>query len=308
MSNLPWLPEPDPNAPKPVLGILGLGVLGEVMARRLVHAGYRVFGFEIGGAASGGDAHGVEAADAPREVVDRAEIVLVHLPSSAAFAQVAEDHLLPHARSGQCFVDLGTTSPQETRRLAAAFAERGAVLLDAPYSGTLAEVERGSLHFYLGGDAEALHRCCPILGVLGGREHLTYCGDSGTGQIVKATNHLLNALGQAAMLEAAAFGVRSGVDIDILRLALGGGTGWHKAFAETAKHIEDGRGETVGVRFHALPACLQEAHAHAFPLPLTKALFTFCEAGEKGAIDDHQPAPSFWHELTTRSDDTTQRG
>ena len=120
----------------PPLGFIGVGAMGGPMARHLLRAGYplRAFDTDAERLAACGRAGAVGARSAA-EVVDGSEVVLLSLPSSDAFVHTAEDTLLPHARRGQVLIDLGTTTPPETRRLAPLLAQRGATLIDAPVSG-----------------------------------------------------------------------------------------------------------------------------------------------------------------------------
>lgn len=285
---------------EPEIGFIGLGAMGGPMVRNLLAAGYRVHAFDLdpdrlAACVGGGASAGASAA----EVVERTEWILTSLPSSDAFVEVAEQALLPKARVGQIFVDLGTTAPPETRRLAAIFTAKGAALLDAPVSGGPGGAERAALLMFVGGDPAIMERCRPLLHVLGGSGRITYCGASGAGQVVKGVNQLMMGLGAAAYLEALAFGVNAGVDAATIEQAIGDSGRWRQDFNAVARHAVEGMGESVGVKFRELPYFLREARERGFELPLTERLHAFCNAGPRVVIDDNRPAPSFWRELTT---------
>lgn len=286
---------------RPVLGLIGLGEMGGPMARHLLRAGYTLHGYDRdAGRLAAAAAGGVLAAADGAEVVARAEVVLTSLPSSEAWVQVAEATLLPGARAGQVFIDLGTVTPPETRRLAAAFRARGAALLDVPVSGGPEGAERGDLFMFVGGDREVAERFRPLLEVLGEPSRITYCGESGCGQVAKGVNQLAMGLGVAAYLEAVAFGVRCGLLPALVGAAVGGeggSDGWRARVREVAERAAAGRAEEMGVKFRELPYFLRAAAEQGFPLPLTEALYTFMEHGERVVIDDHRRAPSFWYEL-----------
>lgn len=286
-----------PNALS-IVGLIGLGGMGGPMARNLVRAGYTLHGFDRDAArlAAAVDAGAIAAPDGAA-VVARAALVLTSLPSSEAWVQMAEETLLPGARHGQIFIDLGTVTPPETRRLAAAFAARGAALLDAPVSGGPGGAERADLTMFVGGDWQIAERFRPLLEVLGGPSKITYCGESGAGQVAKGVNQLAMGLAAAAYLEAVAFGVRAGLDPRIVGAAVGGDEGWRGQVREVAERAASGRAEEIGVKFRELPYFLREAVERGFSLPLTDALYRFLEEGERVVIDDHRPAPSFWYEL-----------
>ncbi len=285
------------------LGFVGVGAMGGAMARNLLAAGYSVAAFDISeerlAAILGAGAMRGESAAA---VAQRGDTVLTSLRSSAIFVQVAENELLPNAREGQVFIDLGTTTPPETRRLAAAFAARGATLLDVPVSGGPHGIETKTLRMFAGGDGAVFARCRPILEAIGGPYHVVYCGPSGCGQIVKGVNQLAMGLGDAAYMEALAFGVRAGIDPKTIREAVGGNDGFRRHFAAIADHVIKGDGEGLWVKFPELPYFLAEAAERHFQLPLTEALYMFLSSAEPRWRDNMgRPTVAFWHELVNRS-------
>jgi|SRR5688500_1862899 len=284
------------------LGFIGLGAMGGHFARNLVGAGWSVMGYDLSAdrlldAVAGG----VARAETPREVVETADVVLTSLPSSEVWVHVARSVLVPRARLGQLFIDVGTVAPPETRRVAAELAGRGAALVDAPLSGGPRGAESGSCFVFAGGEREAFERARPILEVFGGGAgggRLTYCGLSGSGQVTKGVNQLAMGLGAAAYLEAVAFGVNAGVDPEALAEAVGDTTGWRAMVRGTASRIAAGHGEEIGVKFRELPYFLQEARESDFPLPLTELLYAICDSGERVTVDDNRPAPSFYWEIS----------
>lgn len=291
------------GATLPTVGFIGLGAMGGPMARALLRAAYRVKVFDLlADRLAPCVAAGARAATDADDAVAEAEVVLISLPSSDAFVRVAEETLLPRSRPGQVFVDLGTTTPPETRRLATRIAERGATLLDVPVSGGPGGAERAELYMFAGGDQATFAGMRPLLETIGGPSRLIWCGPSGAGQVVKGVNQLMMGLGNAAYLEALAFGVRAGVDPDTVARALGNSGRWRTDFNATALEVAEGGGEEVGVKFRELPYFLREAREQGFPLPLTDALYAFCDGGERIVVDDNRPAPSFWHELLTRTE------
>jgi 3-hydroxyisobutyrate dehydrogenase-like beta-hydroxyacid dehydrogenase len=291
-----------PSRTVPELGFLGLGAMGGAMARNLLAAGYPLVAFDINAErldaiVAAGAARGESAAAVAR----RSDVVLTSLRSSEVWVEVAERDLVPNARAGQVFIDLGTTAPPETRRLTAAFAGKGATLLDVPVSGGPHGIETKTLRMFAGGDKAAFDRCRPILEALGGPKHIVYCGPSGSGQIVKGVNQLAMGLGDAAYMEALAFGMRAGVDPKAIREAVGGDDGFRRHFAAIADRVIEGKGEGLWVKFPELPYFLSEAAERGFPLPLTEALRAFLSSADPRWRDNmSRPTVSFWHEVTTR--------
>jgi len=289
----------------PTIGFIGLGNMGGRMARNLHKAGYPLIGYDIvaekrNALAAEGPTAATDAADAVRQ----SDVVMSSLRSSDVFVTVAENELLPNARDGQVFIDLGTTKAEETRRLAKGFVEKGATLIDAPVSGGPHGSETGTLRIFVGGGTAVVEKCRPILEVLGAPKHVVYCGPSGSGQIVKGVNQLAMGLGDAAFLEAMAFGVLAGVAPEAIREAVGMGDGWRDQFDRIAKQIIEGKGKTLVVKYPELPYFLAEAEISGFEIPLTQALYEFCKKGNYRMFDNmNRPSRSFWHELTKDVED-----
>ena len=142
------------------VGFVGLGNMGGRMTRRLVAAGIRVRGFDVRPGQA--ESVGASAAASPGEVCDGTEAVLLSLPDSRAVESVVlgtrpeSDGLLAFARPGQVIIDLSTSAPSSTQRIAAALAERGVHYLDAGISGGAAAAAKGTLTIMVGGPAAVL--------------------------------------------------------------------------------------------------------------------------------------------------------
>ena len=288
----------------PTIGFIGIGNMGSRMAKNLHNAGYPLIGYDIDAAkCKAFAATGATAGQDTAEVVRNSDVVMTSLRSSDVFCNVAEQHLIPNAREGHVFIDLGTTEVGKTRELATAFAEGGAALIDAPVSGGPHGSETGTLRIFVGGDAAIVEKCRPILEILGEPKYVVYCGPSGSGQIVKGVNQLAMGLGAAAYMEAMAFGVCAGVDPKAIREVVGMGDGWRGEFDSIAKRIIDGGGETLVVKYPELPYFLAAAEASGFEIPLTKALYEFCKNGNYEMFDNmNRPSRSFWRTLTKDPD------
>jgi len=282
------------------VGFIGLGRMGAGMALNLARAGFPMAVFDLEAAKlSDCVAAGAKAARSAADVVKRSEIVLTSLPSSAAFVEVADAALVPNAREQQVFVDMGTTEASQTRRLAAALAGKGAALLDAPVSGGSRGVAERRLHVFVGGDRGVYERCRPVLEALGAqREHTAWCGPSGCGQAVKGVNQLAMGLVSAAYLEAVAFGVRAGADPGAIATSVGGDEGFRRRVAELARRAAEGSANDILIKFPELPYFLREARQRGFAMPMTEALFAFCDSGPRDWTDNmDRPRVAFWHQL-----------
>ncbi|HTT37616.1 MAG TPA: NAD(P)-dependent oxidoreductase [Burkholderiales bacterium] len=210
----------------PVIGFIGLGVMGEPMCRNVrLRGGYRVVAYDLDPAPLQRLApHGIEPAEGAGPLVRGCEIVLASLPSGRALAQLAyaQGGLLQSVRAGQILVDLGTSPVALTRELAAEFLARGVRYLDAPVARTRQAAEEGTLSVMVGGDAATLEEVKPVLACFASQ--ITHCGALGSGQVTKILNNMVLFQTVAALSEAYAIARRSGVDPKLLFDALSKGS------------------------------------------------------------------------------------
>jgi len=203
---------------KPVVGFIGLGVMGEPMCRNIrVRGGYRVIALDLDPAPlQRVAAHGVEVADGVGALVCASDIVFASLPSGRALEHLVrtEDGLLASIRPGQIFVDLGTSPVALTRELAAAFFERGARYLDAPVARTRQAAEAGTLSVMVGGDTATFETVKPVMAFFA--SEITHCGALGSGQVTKILNNMVLFQTVVALSEAYAIAQKSGVDAGLL--------------------------------------------------------------------------------------------
>ena len=204
--------------PARVLAFVGLGVMGEPMCRNLAQkSGLPVRAFDLNREPlSRLAAHGVQACASLPEAVHGAEVVLLSLPSGEAVHALVHAHegLLAHTHAGQTVIDLGTSPVDTTRALAAEFAQRGAVWVDAPVARTRAAAEAGQLSVMVGADADVYARVRPLIATFG--SDVTHCGPVGCGQVVKILNNMVLFETVVALSEAKAIGERAGVDPQLL--------------------------------------------------------------------------------------------
>lgn len=213
------------------LGFVGLGNMGGPMAANLVRAGHRLTVFDLSPAAL--DAlvsAGAKAAVSPREVAASTEIVLTSLPTPPAVESVylGADGLASGARSGQIFVELSSITPALARKVAAALAQKGVAVLDAPVSGGVGGAKAGTLAIMVGGDRDALERAEPILKTIG--EKIFYVGPSGAGNTMKILNQLLVGVNTVAAVEVVALAAQSGLDTDLVGEIIGVSAGFSRSF------------------------------------------------------------------------------
>jgi 3-hydroxyisobutyrate dehydrogenase len=209
------------------IGFVGLGNMGEPMARRLAAAGHDVRAFDVAVQARerlAGTA-GVTLATTAADVADGAEIVILMLPGSNVVEQVLlGDGLLDRVQPPTVVVDMSSSEPARTRALAELARGRGVTLVDAPVSGGVIGAKAGSLTIMAGGPVGVLTTLRPVLDVLGTK--VVHAGDiPGSGHAIKALNNLMSAahllVSSEAILAGEAFGLDPQVMLDIVNTSSG---------------------------------------------------------------------------------------
>jgi 3-hydroxyisobutyrate dehydrogenase len=200
---------------KASLGFVGLGHMGGNMAARLLAAAYPVHGQSR----TREDArHLIESGlmwcDTPREVAASADVVFTSLPDDDVLDEVASgpDGILAGLLPGKTWVDMSTVSPAGSSAMAAHVQAAGAAMLDAPVSGSVPQVQAGTLTIMVGGDEDAYRRVEPILRELGTPTHV---GANGHGLVLKLAINISLAAQMLAFAEGLLLAERSGVDAQL---------------------------------------------------------------------------------------------
>jgi len=194
------------------LGFVGLGNMGGNMAARLLAAKYTVYGE----ARSRANAQplieqGLQWCESPRTVAEAADVVITSLPDDQVIEEVASqaDGILAGLAAGKTWVDMSTVSPHTSREIAERVHERGAAMLDAPVSGSIPQVQSGTLTIMVGGDEHSFERVEPVLRELGTPTHV---GENGQGLALKLAINISLAVQMLAFAEGLLLATRSGVD------------------------------------------------------------------------------------------------
>lgn len=218
--------ESNPANVEPVstVGVIGLGVMGRPMARRLIAAGFDVVVHSRTLAAIEAlTGAGARLAATPADVAAQSEVVVVMVPDASDVEAIldGQDGLLAGAAPGLIVLAMGTHHPAAMPPLARRCAEHGVALLDAPVSGGQEGAEAGTLSIMVGGDPTSFQRAQAVLGAMG--ETIVHVGPSGAGQMVKACNQLIVGATIAAVAEGLTLARVAGLDPGVVRSAISGG-------------------------------------------------------------------------------------
>lgn len=185
------------------------------MAARFLAAGYTVYGESRDRRhAASLEREGLRWCDTPREVAQTADVLLTSLPDDDVLEGVAAgpDGILAGLAAPKIWIDLSTISPHVSRELAERTRAQGATMLDAPVSGSVPQVQSGTLTIMVGGDRQAFERVEPILRELGTPTHI---GDNGQGLLVKLAINISLAVQIVAFSEGLLLAERGGVDREL---------------------------------------------------------------------------------------------
>jgi 3-hydroxyisobutyrate dehydrogenase len=207
------------------LGFVGLGNMGQPMARRLLAAGHELVVFDVNEAAveplaAAGAAKAASLADMARQV----EIVCVSLPTPDIVERVLLDEDGLAGGSVRIVVDFSTTGPSVAQRIAAGLQERGIALVDAPVSGGTTGAEAGTLAIMISGDETAYREVRPALEATG--KNIFYLGSQpGAAHLMKLINNTIMATTTMASFEGLVLGAKAGLDaqtmLDVIKVSSG---------------------------------------------------------------------------------------
>jgi len=267
------------------IGFIGLGNMGFHMARRLIEAGHTVIALDTRKepldriVALGG-----KPAASAKEVGDRAETVMVSLPTPDIVLAVATGAGgVIEGQRVRRFVDLSTTGSDMAKRIFALLKARDIVQIDAPVSGGVAGAEKGTVAVMASGPRADVEAVKPALSVIG---KFFFIGEQpGAGQTMKLCNNFLSATAMAATSEAMVLGVKAGLDprvmLDVINSGSGRNTATETKFPKNVVPRTFDLGFTNGLMAKDVGLALSEAKTLGVPMEVAetvmRALKRACE-------------------------------
>jgi 3-hydroxyisobutyrate dehydrogenase-like beta-hydroxyacid dehydrogenase len=258
------------------LGFIGLGKMGALMAARLVDAGHAVCVFDTNAEALSALADkGATIAENVRELANKSDVVFASLPTPDVVRSIAlgEDGIGPDV-TGKYFVDLSTTGPRVAKLVAEGLAKRGMTAVDCPVSGGMSGAKGGTLALMVSCPREAFEQIQDLLTILG---RPTFVSEApGAAQSLKLANNLLAACALAISSEAFVFGVKSGLDPQIMSDVFNQSSGRNTATVDKfPRSVFPGTfdfGFSTGLAYKDVRLCLDEAEALGIPTPVGNAV------------------------------------
>ena len=198
---------------KPVIGFIGLGLMGGNMVENLQNKGFELIVMDLNKeAVATVVARGATTAKSAKELAAASDIVMLALTTSKVVEMLvyAEDGILAGIKEGAVLIDFGTSIPASTRKIGADLAKKGAGMIDAPLGRTPAHAKDGLLNIMASGDQATFDKVKPVLDMQG--ENVFYLGALGAGHTTKLINNFMGMTTVAAMSQAFAVADLAGVD------------------------------------------------------------------------------------------------
>ena len=257
------------------IGFIGLGIMGKPMAKNLLKAGYTDL---LVNNRSQAPIQELEAAGArgatQAEIGESCDVVITMLPNSPQVKEVmlgdANNGVASHMKPGSIFIDCSSINPVASKEIAAALAEKGVEMLDAPVSGGEPKAIDGTLSFMVGGKQEIFDQCKDILSAMGAS--VVRCGEVGAGNTTKLANQIIVACNIQALAEALTLAQKAGVDPASVFAAIKGGLAGSTVMNAKAPMMIEGNdkpGFKIDLHIKDLNNVLDCAHAVGAPVPMT---------------------------------------
>lgn len=292
----------DTTTSSSAVAVLGIGLMGFPMARRLCEAGCAVNAWNRSRTKADRLApFGARVADTAAEAVRDADIVITMLENG----EVVEDVLFRQGVAealgrGALVIDMSSIQPRQARDHAARLAALGLHHLDAPVSGGTVGAEAGTLAIMAGGKPADVERARAVLEVLG---RVTHVGPHGSGQLAKLANQMIVGITIGAVAEALLLCEKGGADMAKVRQAISGGFADSRILQVHGQRMVErdfAKRAAMTVQLKDMRNALNTAEEIGFEAPIT-ALFErlFAQAADHGLSDlDHS---ALFVELASRN-------
>lgn len=198
-----------------IVGFIGLGVMGQPMARNIMQRNYALQAYDIQPqAAERLAAHGARAAGSAKAAAEGADIVITMVPDGPDVEQaVFGANGLAEGLSPQAlYINMSTILPDVTVLVGERLRERGLKMLDAPVGRPTKHAEEGTLLIMVGGEQDDLERARPVLECMG--DTIVHCGPLGSGSAMKVVNNFMAYTLQVVTAETLNLAQAAGLELD----------------------------------------------------------------------------------------------
>lgn len=202
------------NKQKPVVGFIGLGVMGKSMAGHILNGGYPLYVYtRTKEKAAELLEKGAVWAATPKEIAQQAEYVftIIGTPNDVEEVYLGDNGLITNGKENTYFIDMTTSSPTLAQRLYEEGKKKGIHVLDAPVSGGDIGAKEARLAIMVGGDQQDFDTVLPFFQLMG--KNIAYFGKAGSGQHTKMANQIAIAPTMIGVCESLIYAKKAGLDV-----------------------------------------------------------------------------------------------
>lgn len=272
------------------IGWIGTGLMGNPMAKHLIHAGYKV---NLHNRTKGKAVELIDMGcawfDTPAELAANSEIVvtIIGFPKDVEECYFGEQGIFKGIKPGIVLIDMTTTKPSLAIKISEEAHKMSAEFIDAPVSGGQVGAIAGTLSIMIGGKKEVVDTILPMFGAFG--KNMVYQGAAGAGQHTKMCNQITIAGTLIGVCEGLIYGLKAGLNLNTMLESITKGAAGCWSLDVLAPKIVKGDfspGFSVDNFVKDLSIGLEEAEAMKLSLPglaLVKQLYLAVQAMGKGS-------------------------
>lgn len=284
------------------IGFIGLGIMGNPMARHLIKNGCSLMVNDVNQTVVDTFVSLGAVWGTPAQIGETCDIVFTILPNGGIVEEVLfeENGVASTIRQGSLVVDMSSVTPTQSKNCAKKLEPLGAGFLDSPVSGGESGAIDGTLAFMCGGSQEDFDKAMPYFDIMGSSAILI--GDVGSGSVTKLANQIIVNTTIAAVSEALVLATKAGADPDKVYHAIRGGLAGSnvldtKAPMMIARNFKPGG--KISINHKDIKNVLETAHDIDVPLPLTSQLFEIMQVLKVSGHmdDDHSGIVQYFEKL-----------
>ena len=259
------------------IGFIGLGSMGQPMARRLAEKGFNVRAYDIRPeSAQGLDKQGIIWAESIREIAESSTLIIIMVVKGEQVREIVlgQDGILESGAPETAILDMTSSNPTITLEIGLKCAGKNVHLIDAPVSGGVEAAQRGTLTIMVGGEKKIINRVSPVLMTMG--KKIIHMGPIGSGHAMKLMNNFLSATTFAATSEVIALARKLDIPaervIEVLQTSTGTSDAATRKFPQ---HIFPNQeiGFTIDIMQKDVKTYLQFAEKTEIPTFISSAVF-----------------------------------
>jgi 3-hydroxyisobutyrate dehydrogenase-like beta-hydroxyacid dehydrogenase len=271
------------------IGIIGLGRMGMPTAKKFIHAGFPVVGYDIRPEAMEElRSTGAEAVENAKRVAQKAQTVIIFVLNDQQVIDTigGPNGVLAGCGAGSSVICMATIDRDNLQRVAQMCLEKAVGFVDCPCTGGPARIENGTLTMIAAAPKKILQTCRPTLEVLG---KIIFAGETpGMGQAVKHCNQLLVCTTHAAVMEIIALAKKSGLDPRIVCEVIASGIGGSDYFRLLSASVLDNTPAPggMGQLFKDINLVVNDGRRVELPLLVATAAYHYFLAAQSLGLEN----------------------